>query len=353
MMLAWRRLKGKLVWFKRIGFKLHSDFSIAVHTIIVLNKIAPNFAKLGIPVIVTIYLARGFANGVFIPYSIAYVINGFREDNEEYVKAGLGLLLASAVVFITTEIAQMAFFKKLSRAIVSLKQHLIRLIGSSKLGDDLEDLVGKISNDVDFIVWNLNAFLTTLLPNLFTAIMALSTVLGFDKVLGATVALSLTPYLLYSEVYSRRIEGYRVQERKMYAKSITYIRNIVYGDRSSVQDLNEVLSAWEHAVNKIMWIDRYYFTLGFATWFLSVAGVAVIGVSRAYNKLLDVGALAGTLYAAMTAHAAMLNATWALCIQSQTSATIRRILGYIMLISEEQKSSKEEAYKAVALARKR
>jgi len=338
MMLAWRRLKSELVWFKRISFKLHLDFSIVVHTVIALNKIVPNFAKLGIPVIVAIYLARGFANGVFISHSIAYVVNGFKENNEGYVKAGLELLLESALVFITTEIAQMVFFKKLSRAIVSLKQYLIRLIRSGKLGDDPEDLVGKISNDVDFIVWNTNAFLTTLLPNLFTAIMALSTVLGFDKVLGATVALSLIPYLLYSEVYSRRIEGYRVQERKMYAKSITYIRNIVYGDRSNVQDLDETLSAWEHAVNKIMWIDRYYFALGFATWFLSVAGVAVIGISRAYNKVLDVGALAGTLYAAMTAHAAMLNATWALCIQSQTSATIKRILGYIALISEEKVS---------------
>lgn len=44
------------------------------------------------------------------------------------------------------------------------------------LQENPEELVGKVASDVDFIVWNINAVLTTLLPNLFTALTALITI---------------------------------------------------------------------------------------------------------------------------------------------------------------------------------
>ncbi len=322
-------------WLRSMKLKLFSDVALMAQTIMVFEKIVPNSARLGIPLLVVVYLTRGFAYGFFIPYSIAFIVDGLRGANSNSIKLGVGLLVTLAVVFVVTEIAQMFFFKKLPRIIVTLKQLVVKTIeNSSNASDDREDLVGKISSDVDFIVWNVNAFLTTLLPNLFTALTALFSTLTFNISIGLIVTSTLTPYIVYAEVYSRIIEKYRSQERRAYAQSVVYVKNIVYGDRSSREDLDNVLLKWEHAINKIMWMDRYYFALGFTTCFLSISYIAILAIRRVEESYLGIGAFAGMLYASLSAHIGMLNAMWAFCIQGQTIATIKRILSYIQLVEK-------------------
>ena len=322
-----------------IESKLYSDVAIIVQTIRFIDGVVPGFFKFGVPLLVAVYLARGVANGVFTPHSIAYIVDGFKENDGDRVNLGVGLLLSTAAILVVTEFAQMAFFKRLSRAIVSLKQRLTWLVKTKQLKDNPEDLVGKISSDVDFIVWNTNAFLTTLLPNLFTATTALYSVFSFDRIIGILATLTLVPYALYAELYSRRIEKYRSLERETYAESIVQIRNIVYGDISSSEELEGVLKRWEHSVNKIMWMDRYYFALSFITSFTSVAAVALLGAERVREEAIGVGSLAGIIYATLTAHFGMLNATWAFCILGQTVATIKRILNHLQLMGGKKTQS--------------
>lgn len=61
------------------------------------------------------------------------------------------LLAASAVIFVVTKVAHMVFFKKLTKSIVSLKQFIVSVVRRGGVKDDPEDLVGKISSDVDFV----------------------------------------------------------------------------------------------------------------------------------------------------------------------------------------------------------
>jgi len=313
---------------KGISSKLYSDTRLMLRSIVILDKTTSNFTKIGIPIILIVYLARGFANGVFIPYSMTYVIDGLKNQDNKLFQGGVVLLITTALVFVVTEIAQMIYFKKLTRGIASMKRYIIDRIKREGVYEDPEDLVGKISSDVDFVVWNVNAVLTTLLPNLFTAITALYTIYSFAPSIGFIATASVTPYVLYAEIYSRRVEMYRAQERKMYAQSIVYIKNIVYGE-SVNGDLDKTLETWEYSINKILWIDRFYFAAGLATWFSSMGLIAVLAGREVTMGKLGLGVLSGILYATLTTHSGMLNAMWALCIQGQTATTLKRILNYL------------------------
>jgi len=313
---------------KRISSKLYSDTRLMLRSIVILDKTTSNFIQIGIPIILIVYLARGFANGVFIPYSMTYVIDGLKNQDNKLFQGGVVLLITTALVFVVTEIVQMIYFKKLTRGIASMKRYIIDRIKREGVHEDPEDLVGKISSDVDFVVWNLNAVLTTLLPNLFTAITALYTINSFAPSIGFIATASVTPYILYAEIYSRRVETYRAQERKMYAQSIVYIKNIVYGE-SVNGDLDKTLKTWEYSINKILWIDRFYFAVGMATWFSSMGLIALLAGREVTMGKLGLGVLSGILYATLTTHSGMLNAMWALCVQGQTATTLKRILKYL------------------------
>jgi hypothetical protein len=49
-----------------------------VRAIVVFDRVVSGFAKIVVLVLVAMYLARGFANSVFVPSSIAYIVDGVR-----------------------------------------------------------------------------------------------------------------------------------------------------------------------------------------------------------------------------------------------------------------------------------
>ena len=315
--------------------KLYSDTVLMLHIIKYLDTVVSNFAKISIPILLIVYLIRGFVNGTFIPYSITYIVNGLKDENKNVLQAGLILLLASSVIFAITEIAQMNYFKKLTRSIISLKKHILsKIVRKDCLQENPEELVGKVASDVDFIVWNINAVLTTLLPNLFTALTALITIYSFNTTIGLITATSTIPYVIYAEIYTKRVEVYRALERKTYAQSIVHIKNIIYGEKVD-KDLDNILKKWEYSVNKMMWLDRFYFSASLATSLLSVSGVALLASREVSSNKLSIGALSGILYASITAHFGMLNAMWAFCIQGQTVSTLKRIVNYLLTSEKE------------------
>ena len=312
--------------------KLYSDTLLVLRVLLYLDRVVLNFAKISIPLLVAVFLVRGFVNGTLIPYSITFIVNWLGERGRGDFYSGVVLMTVSGALFAVTEVALMAYFKKLTRSIVALKENIISTITTARRStqDTPEDLVGKIASDVDFAVWNINAVLTTLLPNLFTAITALITLYSFEHSVGLVATATITPYLLYAEVYARRVDAYRTLERKTYAQSLVYIRDIVYSGGPS-RDLRRVLADWEYSVNKILWLDRLYFTASFITALLSASAISLLATRRVLEGRLSLGALSGVVYASITAHFAALNAMWALCIQGQTTIVLRRILSYLQV----------------------
>jgi len=310
--------------------KLYSDSVLVLKVLLYLDKFVSNFVKISIPLLIIIFLIRGLVNGTFIPYSVTFIVNALRDLGGNELYLGISLLVLSGVLFAITEIALMAYFKKLTRSIVALKEHIVNIVVNmrKRVQDNPEDLVGKIASDVDFVVWNINAVLTTLLPNLFTTLTALITLYSFEYTIGLVATATTLPYLLYAEAYARRVDEYRALERKTYAQSLVYIKDTVYGV-STGEGVKRILGEWEYSVNKILWLDRYYFTLSFITALFSTSTLALMASREVTEGKLSIGGLSGLIYASVTAHFGMLNAMWALCIQGQTVTALRRILNYM------------------------
>ncbi|MEM1611427.1 MAG: hypothetical protein QXQ57_07280 [Sulfolobales archaeon] len=294
--------------------------------------------KFSIPLLVGIFAIRAIANGVLVPYAITHVVNFVRDsDNRDSLAMGSGLFGVSAVLFLITELALFKYFKSLTDGIVEVKRVLIRNISSvrSEGRDSPEDLVGKLANDVDFIVWNINGVLTTLLPNLLTSVASTVTIASFNHKIGALAVATLIPYIVYAEAYSRRIEAYRLEERRSYSVTMARIKDIVYGG-SDDGGLEKAFSRWRSSILSILWMDRLYWGASLATAFGSMGLLAVLFIRGFDGNETDPGKVAGILSAALTAHMGMLNAMWAMCVQGQTSAAIKRIMVYSKLFEREK-----------------
>lgn len=328
---TWRTLSA--LAREGLGSKLYSDTLYMVSAIRYINSMVPGFMSIGLTTLFIVFIARGVVNGTLIPYSITYVIDGLRDSRDSLFLYGLALLASSGLVFAVSEIALMVYFKRLTKGIVVMKKKIMDVVrGRGASGEDLEDLVGKIANDTDFIVWNINGVLTTLLPNIFTTMMSVATVYSFSKSIGLFLAITTLPYVLYAEVYSRRVEYYRSVERRAYAQSIVYIKNIVYGEKVN-GDLEKTLYSWNQSIDRILWLDRVYWSLGLGTALVSMIGISLFSEREMREGRMDVASLAGLLSASLTAHFGMLNAMWALCVQGQTVAALKRVVSHLMSLT--------------------
>ncbi|MEZ0290081.1 MAG: hypothetical protein ABWJ42_03200 [Sulfolobales archaeon] len=331
-------LRGLLEKLRESNYesKLLRDFQYIFYIIRYVNNLVPSFLKIGMGTIFVVFIARGFINGIMIPYSISYVVEGLssRERDMSLFYKALYMFAAAGVIFGVTEIAQMIYFKRLTRSIVKLKLIMLGRISREKsLGEDeIDNIVGKIANDVDFIVWNINGVITTLLPNLFTSTLSVVAVYTFNTMIGVSVLITLLPYIVYAEFYSRNIEKPRVDERTYYAKSIVYIKRLVFGERVN-GDISNVLSEWNRSVDKILWLDRVYWTLSLSTASLSMIYVSLLSWREVNENRLSLGSLAGLLSAALGSHFSMINAVWALCVQGQTVATIKRVIRELEVVT--------------------
>lgn len=291
---------------------------------------SPGFS-LALFVMITVFVVRSVVGGYFIPQAIANVVNAVRRSEEElFFKrfvTGVGLFGAAAIVFIATEFALMRYFTKLADSIVSLKKAMLAKINENGNNEPLDDVIGRVSSDIDFVIWNINAVLTTLLPNVFTAVASTITIFSFNTSIGLAMLASSAPYMLLAEYYSRKAEVARLEERRAYSASIAYIRDALY-ERRNGDLLNNVFSWWRKSITNLIWFDRIYWGFGLFTQFSSAAAISYMSIEKARKGEIDVGTLAGIISAALGAHGAMLNAMWALCIQSQTVAAIKRVTIY-------------------------
>ena len=286
-----------------------------------------DYFKISLLVLILVFVVRAIGSGFLIPYAISYVVNTFGESNGGgSLLIGIILFETCAIIFIITEFMLVKFFRSLVEAIVDVKNGIVLNITKIRAdeGEVPEDLVGKVANDVDFVVWNMSVTLTTLLPYALTSVVALVTATSFSPIVGALTAITLIPYLVLAEIYSRRVEGYRLEERRSYSASIAHIKDIVYGTQAT--KLKNILENWRKSMLKIMWLDRLYWGLGLLVGPASMGIIAYIAIGETHRGILNIGALAGLLSATLGTHTAALNAMWAMCIEGQTSAAIKRLM---------------------------
>ncbi|GEM_PF-410277 len=277
-------------------------------------------------IMISVFFVRAIIGGNIVPQAISNIVNSLKNLDSVPIY-GIGLFGVSAIVYISTEFILFKYFKKLAESIITLKKSMINSIKVNGINGAPEDVIGRITSDVDFIIWNINMVLTTLLPNIFTGIVAIYTIFSFNKQVGIVTTCTLIPYLILAEYYSRKAELARLEERHEYSISIAYIRDVVYWKQENGL-LDTVLNKWYKAILKVIWYDRIYWGISLFTQFTSIGIISFIALTQAYSGLIDAGSLAGILSATISAHSALLNAMWALCIQGQTTAAIKRAVVY-------------------------
>lgn len=319
--------------------KLLEDFKITISFLrmIVLKRVK-GFAQ-SMSIMVGVFFVRAIIGGNVVPQAISRIVNALKDEELNVLVFGLGLFGISATIYAITEFILFKYFKKLAETIITLKKLMIDSVKVNGAGDSPEDVVGRISSDIDFVIWNMNMTLVTLLPNIFTGVVATYTIFNFNTQVGLTTTFTLVPYLMLAEYYSRKAEVARLEERHEYSVSIAYIRDIVYWKQEN-GFLSQVLDKWYRAILKVMRYDRIYWGFGLFTQYASVGIISFVALLQAYSGYVDAGSLAGIISAAINAHTALLNAMWALCIQGQNIAAIKRI--YVYSHEEGQKEHHRE-----------
>jgi len=318
-------MNGRLKHLQRI--KILEDLIVILKF---LRRVVLSYVKsfaLATLLMAIVFAARAAMGSYALPQAIANIVNAVRNGGatDSKLYTGLSIFLASAITFFTTEFLLYKYFSKLSDAIVSIKNVILERLKVKQLSDSLEDVVGKITSDVDFVIWNINGVLTTLIPNIFNAVASIVAVYSFNVGVGHIVLLTVVPYFILAEYYSRRVEFARVEERKAYSASIVHIRNAVY-EHKDFDLLSNILSQWKRAINAVMWYDRIYWGFSLLNQFTAATLIAAVSIGKARQGEIDVGSLAGILSASLGAHGAVMNAVWALCIQGQTVAAVKRVL---------------------------
>ncbi|MEM0311178.1 MAG: hypothetical protein QXF10_07035 [Ignisphaera sp.] len=329
----------------RIRSKLLQDsitMARFIHDIII-----PNVSGFGLAlsIMVTVFIVRSIVGGYMVPQAIVNIVNAVRRNVSypqfffERLVTSVGLFGVAAIIFIVSEFALMKYFSKLADAIVGLKNAMLRKIHENGSNESLEDVIGRVSSDIDFVIWNINGVLTTLLPNIFTTVTSTITIFSFNTFIGLITLATYAPYMIIAEYYSRRVEVARGEERKAYSASIAYIRDAIYEHRNG-DLLNKVFMWWRKSITALMWFDRVYWGFSLFTQYSSATLISYLSIEKARSGEIDVGTLAGILSASLGAHGAMMNAMWALCIQGQTIAAIKRIAVYFTQDIQSRKKEK-------------
>ncbi|MEM0026961.1 MAG: ABC transporter transmembrane domain-containing protein [Ignisphaera sp.] len=330
----------------RIRSKLLQDSIIMARFI--RDIIIPNASGFGLAfsIMIAVFIIRSIVGGYLVPQAIVNIVNAVRRNISDSLFfyrliTGVGLFGVAAIIFISSEFALMKYFSKLADSIVGLKTVMLRKIHEDGNNESLEDVIGRVSSDIDFVIWNINGVLTTLLPNIFTAITSIVTVFTFNMSIGLVTLATAAPYIIIAEYYSKRVEVARSEERKAYSASIAYIRDALYEHRNG-DLLSKVFMWWKKSITTVMWFDRVYWGFSLFTQYSSAVLISYLSIEKARRGEIDVGTLAGILSASLGAHGAMMNAMWALCIQSQTIAAIKRVVVYFT--QDVYSKKKEKAY---------
>nr|KJR73706.1 MAG: hypothetical protein TU35_04290 [Thermoproteus sp. AZ2] len=235
---------------------------------------------LGMAAALAAYMARAFAGGMFIPYVISDVSNGLYYRRLGLLYAGLWLLFASAVIYSATEWLFRPFWSSIARSIVEIKQ---KLIGGLRRSADNGDIIGRVVNDVDFVMWNVGGAINTFVPNILTAAVSEATILQMSQPLGLLALTGLPLFMVLLEYYVREVEKARYIERGAYSESI-YAAGEYLNGQGSAERFKTALRSWLRGIGWNIFLDRVYWSGGLALNYVMPLAVALLGVRYAKGE---------------------------------------------------------------------
>jgi len=283
------------------------------------------YIVIGFLLALAVFILRAYTNGSIVPLVIKDLADAVGRGNIIGDGGGTYALMRlsiAVIIMVGTEWMLKPYFSSIARFIIDMKKNMIKKVDPTN--SDRKDIVGRIASDVDFVAWNISAMYTTVTPNILTAIVSSITLYTLNPVIGIVNMLFIPiPFIILNQ-YVKKAEIARMGERMMYSESIYYIQKFVEGDLNAHEILTSSLNKWYSNIQKIIHLDRFYWSSTLAYIFLAPT-FSILLLSMGNMKVTS-GDVAGIIYSSMQIHSSLINGLWGLAILGQTIPAIERIL---------------------------
>lgn len=304
--------------------------------------------NIGFIVALIAFILRAVASGSLTPLALTNLVNSLEGSStsslsirEAGIMNAVMMLLATALIYTATEWLFRPFWNSVAKGIVNIKNRVISELSDVNGLSNINDLVGRLASDVDFVMWNIGGMYTTFTPNMLTTIVSLVTIFQLSPMLGI-IAVAATPLsLLIMEPYIKGVEDARRIERSSYSEVIHLINEYFKGNAKPSQ-IGDALSKWYRGMSKQVFYDRTYWSASFAYSLIMPLLLAILGIHETEKGRLPVGNLVGIVYASMNVYSPLINALWGLCVLGQNMVPMNRI----MQLSDSSKGGIELTVKA-------
>ncbi|WP_202965459.1 ABC transporter ATP-binding protein [Acidilobus saccharovorans] len=268
------------------------------------------------------FILRAYASGYLVPLSITNLVNYLQRGDGLGLRRALFMMALAAAIYGATEWLYRPFWVSIVKGISEIK---LRLVNGLRKSGDPSDVVGRVANDVDFVMWNVGGMYTTFVPNLLTAATAAVTVWELSPFIGALTVAAMPLSLAILEPYLAGVERARSVERKYYSDMIHRIETLLRGESPESEVLGSI-TKWQHGMVKQVHYDRVFWSLSLLYGYGLPALMAFVGVQQVRSGRLSIGGLTGMIYALYNVFPPLINAMWGLCILGQSMVPIMRIL---------------------------
>jgi len=279
------------------------------------------------------FVLRAIASGSLMPLALTGLVNSLESSasggslsiRESGIMNSILMILAATIIYTATEWLFKPFWNTITKAIVNIKNDVIMEINGSRNSRNVNDMVGRLASDVDFVMWNIGGMYTTFTPNILTAAVSLATIFQLNPMIGA-MAVAATPFsLLIMEPYIKGVEEARQVERGSYSEVIHLINEYFKGNAEPEQ-IKEALNKWYKGMTKQIFYDRTYWSSSFAYSYVVPLLLTIFGIHEVEKGKLPVGNLVGIVYAGLNVYSPLINALWGLCVLAQNMVPMRRIM---------------------------
>ena len=291
------------------------------------------------------FVLRAIASGSLMPLALTSLVNslegsasgGSLSIRESGIMNAILMILATTIIYAATEWLFRPFWNTVTKAIVNIKNGIIMELNGSRNPVNVNDMVGRLASDVDFVMWNIGGMYTTFTPNILTTVVSLATIFQLSPIIGA-MAVAATPFsLLIMEPYIKGVEEARQVERGSYSEVIHLIDEYFKGNAEPSQ-IRDALNKWYKGMTKQIFFDRTYWSSSFAYSYVVPLLLTMFGIHEVEKGKLLVGNLVGIVYASLNVYSPLINALWGLCVLGQNMVPMRRI----MQLSNNNKKNDEE-----------
>lgn len=268
---------------------------------------------------------RAIAGSVMFPLSVGTVVNHLNSGGQGLPFIALAFLVLALTINVSTEWVFRPYNYLFARKISEIRRFLAEsIIKSNSRKESTGDLIGKLTSDIDFVMWNLSGIIATIMPSFLTAAFAVVTI-AYTNLLMAGVSVVLLPsYILVVRKYSKDVVSIRTEERRSFSQIINLSSNLIDG-KPDMPNYCDTLSSWNKTMYRQIFIDRVYWTYA---WFFIGFGPIVLLALGAYfvnQSMLSVGNLVTVVLAANSVYGPIGNLAWGFAVLSQTVPPAHRI----------------------------